>query len=326
MTDFSVLKRRFRQFGGMKLVREYTRAGLLWPICREFISCIIHRKSFKSIYNVITARVEPLLEEKYSPIMSRSKELYGSVHESAIDDRKIWFCWLQGMEEAPDIVRACYHSLRENITDRPIVTIDSRNWKEYVTLPGYIVGKWERGIIPPALFSDILRLELLIRYGGSWIDSTVLCTGSGFPKGFIDSDLFLFRYSRPEDTAAISISNWFITARSSHPLLMTLRDMLFAYWKDYDCVIDYYIFHFFFRMLSKVFRDEVAAMPFGYSPDALAILHNWGRPFKQDVWDRFTSTVFFHKLSFRASKEVLNDKSNWYNAIVNRYSDTRNDN
>lgn len=41
-------------------------------------------------------------------------------------------------------------------------------------LPDYIVKKWEKGRIPADLFSDLLRLELLIRYGGTWIDSTVL--------------------------------------------------------------------------------------------------------------------------------------------------------
>ena len=46
-------------------------------------------------------------------------------------------------------------------------------------LPGYIVEKWGKGQIPAALFSDLLRLQLLIKYGGMWIDSTVFCSSGG---------------------------------------------------------------------------------------------------------------------------------------------------
>ena len=89
----------------------------------------------------------------------------------------IWFCWLQGYNNAPDIVKACHNSLRQNIPDREIIVIDEKNWRDYIELPNYVVDKWEKKQIPAALFSDLLRLELLIKYGGTWIDSTVLCTG-----------------------------------------------------------------------------------------------------------------------------------------------------
>lgn len=39
-----------------------------------------------------------------------------------------------------------------------IKVIDAENWKEYVELPDYIEKKWEKKQIPPALFSDLLRL------------------------------------------------------------------------------------------------------------------------------------------------------------------------
>jgi len=52
-----------------------------------------------------------------------------------------------------------------------------------VELPGYIVEKWEKGRIPAAMFSDLLRVELLIKYGGTWIDSTVFCTGVNDEQG-----------------------------------------------------------------------------------------------------------------------------------------------
>ena len=43
--------------------------------------------------------------------------------------------------------------------------------------------------------TDLLMLELLIKYGGTWIDSTVLCTSSieNIPEYYFDSDLFFYQ-------------------------------------------------------------------------------------------------------------------------------------
>lgn len=232
--------------------------------------------------------------------------------------------------------------------DYEIKVIDAENWKEYVELPDYIVKKWEKKQIPPALFSDLLRLELLIKYGGTWIDSTVLCTGvngsqvdlsvepahaqhtenklsSAFAQSqpsriqeLLEADLFLFQYTK-QGSIPVSISNWFISACSNNEVLMVLRDMLYAYWKDYDCVLDYYIFHLFFAMISKEYPEIVAAMPYGQSLNSLVLLHHWGETFDQKKWNKLTEKVCFHKLAFRVGEDVQNNKENYYNYILTEY-------
>ena len=54
-----------------------------------------------------------------------------------------------------------------------------------------VMEKWEKGIITHTHMTDLLRLELLIKYGGMWIDATVLCTAKEeeIPCYFFDSDL-----------------------------------------------------------------------------------------------------------------------------------------
>lgn len=51
--------------------------------------------------------------------------------------------------------------------------IDNGNWRDYVELPEYIIQRWDKKQISPAHFTDLLRLQLLIKYGGTWIDATV---------------------------------------------------------------------------------------------------------------------------------------------------------
>ena len=193
--DFKKLISRYKQFGGFRLVREYIKLSALWPAVKARVRCLVKGQSFKAIYPEVLKKVEPMLVAKYRHVIqgfksSSTSEATKSItrvqtntdctnqtDNASTGSATVWFCWLQGLDDAPEIVKACYNSIKRNIPNREVKVIDAKNWKEYVELPDFIVKKWENGKIPAALFSDLLRLELLIKYGGTWIDSTVLCTG-----------------------------------------------------------------------------------------------------------------------------------------------------
>ena len=338
--DYKKLITRYKQFGGAKLVWQYAKLGALWPAVKAGARCLLKRQSFKGIYPEVLRKTEPYLMERYAPVLRSKKEEVRCKSYKQEHPKIIWWCWLQGIDAAPPIVRACYNSLVHGewfIVNGYIVNvIDAENWKEYIELPDFIVKKWVKKQIPPALFSDLLRLELLIKYGGAWIDSTVLCTGfkefnglssssssTSSPsvqefKRYLEADLFVFQYTK-QGSVPVSISNWFISACQNNEVLIVLRDMLYAYWKDYNCTLDYYIFHLFFAMISKEYPEQMAAMPYAQSQRSLVLLHHWGEKFDQRKWDKLTSKVCFHKLAFRVSENVKEDKDNYFNHILIRY-------
>ena len=119
----------------------------------------------------------------------------------------------------------------------------------------------------------------------------------------------------------MSISNWFISTHSNNEVLIVLRDMLYAYWKDYDCVLDYYIFHLFFVMISEEYPEQITVMPYGQSQNSLVLMHHWGEKFDQKKWDKLTSQVCFHKLAFRTKDSVKATRDNYYNYILNTYNE-----
>ncbi len=330
-----ILKTRYTQLGGLRLVREYARLGVLWPMVKAMARNPLSRQSYKNAYALALRRVEGLLQEKYRPVMRKMADQVrnegGSTGSpTALEhkrSKKIWFCWLQGIENAPEVVKACYHSLTR-LTGYSLIVIDGRNWREYVELPEYVVEKREKGLIPAAHFSDLLRLELLIRYGGTWIDSTVLCTGinndnHNYNANYLDADLFMFQYTQPGSSEWGGIGNWFISACANNPVLTVLREMLLAYWKDYDCVLDYYIFHLFFSMLREVFPEEIGAMPYAYAPRSLVLVHHWDEPFDKAKWQRLTERVCFHKLTYMKDKVPAKVEGTYYEYILN---DNHNDN
>lgn len=319
--DFQKLISRYKQFGGMRLVWQYAKHGVLWPAVKAGMRCLVKRQSFKGIYPEVLRKIEPYLVKRYAQVLQSKKEEVRCKSYKEDHPKIIWWCWLQGLDEAPQIVKACFNSLKQ-LTGYSLKVIDNSNWREYLELPGYIVKKWEKKQIPPALFSDLLRLELLIKYGGTWIDSTVFCTGfqdSSFKfQNYLEADLFLFQYTK-QGSIPMSISNWFISAHSNNEVLIVLRDMLYAYWKDFDCVLDYYIFHLFFAIISKEYPEQMAAMPYAQSQRSLVLLHHWGEKFEQKKWDKLTSQVCFHKLAFRVGEDVQNNKENYYNYILTEY-------
>ena len=328
-----LLKTRYTQLGGLRLVRQYAKMRLLWPEAKTVLRHPFSKQTYKQVYLDTVRKVEPMLVKQYRPVMKEIAEQVSipstgsgtgspTVQLEHKRSKKIWFCWLQGLENAPEVVKVCYNSLVHcewfKVNGYEVIVIDENNWREYITLPDYIIRRREKKQIPPAHFSDLLRLELLIRYGGTWIDSTVLCTGiNNDNDNYLDADLFMFQYTQPGSSEWGGIGNWFISACTNNEVLIVLRDMLYAYWLEHDCVLNYYLFHLFFGMLREVFPEQIAAMPYAYAPRSLALVHHWGEPFDEAKWKRLTERVCFHKLTYMKDKVPAKVEGTYYEYILN---------
>lgn len=178
---------------------------------------LLRRKGFRTcLYNLVTLLCEPSLRH--------SRKLYKDYRELILSplsttntpsqigkNAPVWFCWLQGIENAPRLVQVCYTSVQKYCADRPVHLITGENMSDFVTLPDYIMQKYHTGIIPPAQFSDILRLALLVKYGGIWIDSTVLLTAP-LPRYITHGSFFFYQNKSWGDVPLPIIgSNWLLS-------------------------------------------------------------------------------------------------------------------
>lgn len=191
------------------------------------------------------------IEKQYLNKLKAMDTYSGSGETSNI----VWWCWLQGEDSCPSLQKICLASVRKKLADRKIVVITKDNLYSYIDLPDYIKEKYKKGYISNTHFSDLIRLQLLIKYGGTWIDSTALCTG--YDKELFDKPLFVFKnlnyiwYASKNycfKEVPLIADNWFITSEINNPILITVRDLLFDYWNTHNYVIDYFIFHYFFTM------------------------------------------------------------------------------
>ncbi len=325
MTIVERLNKRFWQFGGWRLMREYVRHGALGGFVKEGWQVLCGKKKIEDAYARIQRAVIPYIRNEYTPYLESLVKEYAQQELQHEHSGIVWVCWLQGMEQAPEIIRICHASLHRHLKGREIVVITEKNISEYVTFPEHIQRKYQKGVIPMAQYSDLLRLELLTRYGGTWIDATVLCTGFGHTENtenaerFLDADLFLFQSLKKGDSRVLGISNWFITASSNQKVLLILRDLLYKYWEDYDCVVAYFIFHIFLMMIVERLPDEVAKMPRKSNKFCFYLEHRLGDEYDEQWMYELTSRCCFHKLNGRLWKEAEGKGNTFRKKIIDTF-------
>ena len=327
MKDFDKFKKRFVQFGGWRLILQYASMGVLWTGVKALIRCVVSGKSLKAAYPAVTERVDEILIERYRHILDENKDRFskanpnsGKPRESAVS-RIIWSAWLQGLDNAPEMVNVCLESHQKHLPGYEFRVLDMENYRQWVELPEWVEEKYARGMIPAALFSDVLRVAVLKRYGGVWMDASVLCTGFGnqqLQKQWTEvenSRFAVFRYYRKGDRYPSGLSNWFIAATPDNVVLTSVYDMLTAYWRDYDCTIDYYMMHLFISCALKAFPEMERGMPKLNSRYSFFLGDALSRTYSQEAWQELVDHVAIHKLNYRKAEEAQKNPLSYYNFI-----------
>lgn len=297
--------KRFREFGGMRLLWRYVRMGLLWSAIKAVAIGLLRERSVKAAYARLIRRVEQRLVEQYEPIMLEAKAQEMGTGARCCIPNILWTCWLQGLEQAPLLVHQCLASQRKSFPgyEHHVLTLD--NYEEWVYLPETIKRKFKQGRIPAALFSDLLRLAVLHKYGGVWMDATVVCTGLVNDKlqkqwrQVTESKMTVFRYYVPKKQTSTGVSNWFIATVAGNTVLRTVYEMLLAYWRDYDCTVDYYMMHLFLELSQRHFPEIWSEMPCLNSRHALLLGNALAAPYREEDWEGLTAHVCIHKLNYR---------------------------
>lgn len=306
----------FKRQGGMKLIKQYWKSGVLLTAIVQFLFLGKSRTSLEILREITTLKTKKKLEKKYRKDLAEINRKYDSSLPH-INCKKIWICWLQGMENAPEIVKACYKSIKRNIVDREIVLITEKNYREYIEFPVIIQKKIDRGIINITHMTDLLRLELLIKYGGTWIDATVLCTSGDIPEYMLDSDLFMFQCLKPgRDGHATVISSWFITATTNNRFLIYTRELLYNYWSRNNHLIDYFLLHIFFQLCIDLYPEEwMNVVPVCNSMPHILLLRLFEK-YDENVWEAVCHMTPFHKLTYKFSEEEMKQNTSFYKKII----------
>ena len=222
------------------------------------------------------------------------------------DKDVIWWCWLQGLDQAPEVVKACYRSLER--LGKKIVVITENNMMDYVSFPNWIIEGWKVGRIDRTHFSDLIRLELLTSRGGTWIDSTVFCTDANKILDVLQHTYLFCFGSVMKDSVSecMRYDNWFLHCSKPSRILNETKNMLYAYWKQEKELKHYFLFQLIFMIACERNPEERRGIPL-YSNEPAHILQlEMYEQFSQQRWDQICDMTGIHKLTYKIdpSKEV----------------------
>lgn len=229
----------------------------------------------------------------------------------------IWIMWMQGMENAPEIVKKCYGSICRNKPDKyDIVLLTMKNISKYIKLPSYVMEKYDMGIITATHLSDIIRIEILGAYGGCWIDATVFC-GNSIPE-YMLSDMFFFKLESILSDPVIKMSSWWLAANKENRMIHAARHVLLRYWEREEKLIDYFLLHI---IMSKIIDEDLLSqeifrrIPFFNSKNAQVLVGNLGLEYSEKSWDIMKDASFIQKLSYK-KRYIKGDIYNFYMALL----------
>lgn len=311
------LKKIFKKVGGFSLIKDYLKAGVLGTAISQFIISGSSKKSLELVRAAVQLKIQNKLRKKYKYVLDRvDKSKYDKLPK--ISSNKVWVCWLQGIENAPKVVKVCYNSIVKNLSDRDIIVITEENYFNYVSFPDNILEKWKKGIITNTHFSDLLRLELLINYGGTWIDSTVLCTGRNYPKYILDSELFFYQVLKPgKNGHALTMSSWLITSTTNNNILLLTRELLYEYWSKNNFLIDYHLIHNFIELASEVFKEERENIVKSCNSIPHILLLDMFENYNKEKYEYIKEMTCFHKLNYKREKSDMNKKGTFFDVLIN---------
>lgn len=222
---------------------------------------------------------------------------------SKVDDtpvNKIWIYWHQGIDNAPELIKKCIESIRYYESDKEINILSFDNISDYVDIPERYYNLLNNGKMKIAHFSDIVRLYLLEKYGGTWIDATIYLTAP-LPKEITNSTFFVPRKDINTDGQENIMFCFFITAKKGSKNITALKACLDLYWSKNDFVLNYFMFEHLSTLLYsdpelKKEWDDMPNINLGSHADLQAKLFN---SFNVSEFKKMNDAALFHKLTYK---------------------------
>lgn len=312
------LKATFEKQGGFNLIKQYFKGGTLFTAVCEFLLLGKDKKALEILRLSTQFKTKKKLYKKYRKFIDDyAKELSKEDLEHTASDY-VWVCWFQGIDNAPDLVKICYKSLKDNLKSKKIILITKENIGEYAQFPQYVMDKWNRGQITDTHMTDLLRLELLIRYGGTWIDATVLCTEKeeNIPSYFFNSDLFFYQTLKPgRDGLSQYMSSWLISAKTNNRVLKLTRHLCYLYWQKNNNMVDYFLLHDFMSIALDYYKDDWdKVIPRDNSAPHMLLLRLFDK-YDYEMWNAIKMQTPFHKLTYKFDDSNVNINDSYYKIV-----------
>ena len=297
----------------------------MWHVCRHFthrwgdflrIACTLNAEKRNSYFHSV---VLSYLKNILQPVVDKYKsQLCSSV--PIADDAPIWVAWLQGEDKMPPIVRACYDSICRQANNHPVHLLHWKNIDEYLEIPDYIKDLHQQRIISNTHYSDILRVGLLAKHGGCWIDATVLVTA---PIDFHHMSFFTLKQKAPDNYYVTNYqwTGFFMACSQNNILFQFMYDSFLYYWTKERRLINYFLIDYVIRVgymeISEI-RKLITDCPYS-NPNLYWLQTHLNGEYDEAALSRVMTDTSFHKLRWKGKlvEQTERGSESFYGHIIN---------
>ena len=161
----------------------------------------------------------------------------------------IWVCWWTGIESAPSLVKQCVRSIQKAAGEHPVYIITKEYFQEYLEIPTFILEKVQNGNMCLANFSDYLRISLLEKYGGLWLDATIYVPRE-LPESIFENSLYTCK--SPGAKGYLANGRWTsycLGGWKNHLFFKMAKECFECYWRSEEVSIDYLLVDYIFDII-----------------------------------------------------------------------------
>lgn len=290
----------------------------------DFKDQIVFRKKGKlgkKIFFRKHENVKKYLIKNYGYIIEKYK-YENEVNVNIEKNAPIWIFWWQGMDNAPEIVEACFESIKRNAGSHQINLLTKDNYKEYIEFPNYITEKLEKNVITLTHFSDLLRVSLLYEYGGIWLDATIFLNRC-FNDEIYSYSFYTAKHDLYKDfhvCKGIWTDSVFMAA-PRNVFIKYVKDFFMEYWKNERYLITYFLIDCIIAIGYEnidFIRNELDSIPKN-NEDIFEIEKNISMPYDKKIFDINKSDTYIFKTSYKIKLlKRVDNQDTFYNKILNQ--------
>lgn len=233
-----------------KVLYNYKNFGFLYGT-----SFLLTKTLFRKYEYITRKHAINILDKEFGYIYERERKNGKNKNKF---EKNIFVFWGQGFDKLPEIPDKCLKSIKKFYNDYRIYEITLDNYNDYITIDANIEQLFKDDKISIQTFSDILRYNLLYKYGGVWCDMTLLFFDKiYFDKKIKQNDYYSLNITCNEKEKLwgkvydLTNTTFFFATKKNSPINKAIVDSYSQYYKKYDYVIDYFLTDYFIILAMK---------------------------------------------------------------------------
>lgn len=247
------LCRNFEIYKKAYLEGQVMGFGYTWLLWKNHTKFLLRLRNPKSRQQEIQRVVDFMNREFADYVLKYENEPiydYDISQDLSWKNAKIWIYW-NNPDSMPLMVKSCVDRIREMSNGHEVIVITDKTLPDYVKFDPIVWKKYLDGQITRTHLSDFIRVALLYKYGGVYLDSTVYPLRPLSDKFFCLE--FFSNHTNPiPDSYQIAHSRWssfMCGCRKGNLMMKAALDVFTEYWKRYDRLMDYVLIDYTYNLL-----------------------------------------------------------------------------